>query len=73
MMIDFGPNADILIRRIWIEELPDLRYPVEDVVERTLEAHPKQFGPMRSAAAEMLPVLATSTMKRSFLRSISIT
>jgi hypothetical protein len=54
MMIDFGPNAGILIRRIWIEELPDLRYPVEDVVERTLEAHPKQFGPMRSAAAEML-------------------
>ena len=54
MMIDFGPNAGILIRRIWIEELPDLRYPVEDVVERTLEAHPKQVGPMRSAAAEML-------------------
>ena len=54
MIIDFGPKAGLLIRRVWIEELPDLRYPVEDVVEQTVEASPKGWGAMRSAAAEMV-------------------
>jgi hypothetical protein len=54
MIIDFGPKAGIRIRRVWIEELPELRYPVEEVVEYSLEAHPKGFSAMRSAAAEMV-------------------
>jgi hypothetical protein len=54
MIIDFGPNAGLLIRRVWIEELPDLRYRVEEVVEQTVEASPKGWGATRSAAAEMV-------------------